>query len=58
MTEKILLDMRLGKPTKHFQDKGERKMIKFLKNFGVYFLELAFLIMLFGFAWFLLVAFG
>jgi len=33
-------------------------MMKFIKNFGVYFLELAFLIMLFGFAWFLLVAFG
>jgi hypothetical protein len=37
---------------------GEKTMIKFIKNFGVYFLELAFLIMLFGFAWFLLVAFG
>jgi len=36
----------------------EKKMIKFLKNFGVYFLELAFLFLLFGFAWFLLVAFG
>ena len=33
-------------------------MIKFIKNFGVYFLELAFLFMLFGFAWFLLVVFG
>jgi len=34
------------------------KMIKFIKNFGIYFLELAFLFMLFGFAWFLLVVFG
>jgi len=35
-------------------------MIKFIKNFGIYFLELAFLFMLFGFAWFwfLLVVFG
>ena len=33
-------------------------MIKFLKNFGVYILELTFLFTLFGFAWFILVVFG
>jgi len=37
---------------------GEKTMIKFLKNFGVYILELAFLFVMFGFAIFLLVVFG
>jgi hypothetical protein len=37
---------------------GEKTMIKFIKNFGVYILEFAFLVMLFGFAVFLLVIFG
>ena len=30
----------------------EKNMIKFLKNFGVYLIEFAFLVMLFGFAYF------
>jgi|LULE01.1.fsa_nt_gb hypothetical protein len=32
-------------------------MIKFIRNYGVYVLELLFLIMFFGFAYFLLLAF-
>jgi hypothetical protein len=33
-------------------------MIKFLKTFGVYFIEFGFLLSLFGFAWFILVVFS
>jgi len=56
MMAKILFVMKLGTYIKCYQYK-EHIMIKFLKNYGVYIFEALFLIILFGFAYFLLMLF-